>query len=186
MATTEPVIAAIAARYAGALFDLAKEEGSLAATGENLARVHELYTSSEDFRRLIHSPVFQAADQVKGLAAVFEAAGVRGLAASFFYLAARNRRLFAMPEMIREFQALAARERGEMSAEVASALPLTPEQTTLLEETLSAHSGKRVRLVRHVDPSLIGGLVVKMGSQMIDSSLRTKLANLRATLLEAR
>ena len=111
-----------------------------------------------------------------------EKAGVGGLAANFFRLLASNRRLFAAADMIKGFKALAAQARGEVSAEVTSAAALSDAQVTELKKTLKDSVGKDVTLNTRVDPSLLGGLVVKVGSRMIDSSLKTKLQNLKVVL----
>ena len=135
-----------------------------------------------DLRRLVLSPVISAEDQAKALGAVLEKAGISGLTANFAKLIAKNRRLFAAADMMKAFRALVARERGEVSADVASAHALTPEQMQLLSDTLRTSIGKNVRIDTRVDPSLLGGLVVKIGSRMIDSSLRTKLNNLKVVM----
>ena len=128
------------------------------------------------------SPVISAEDQGKALAAVLQMQGISGLTANFVKLIARNRRLFAAADMMKAFRALVARERGEVSADVASAHALTPEQLQLLSDTLRTSIGKNVRIDTRVDPNLLGGLVVKVGSRMIDSSLRTKLNNLKVVM----
>jgi F-type H+-transporting ATPase subunit delta len=126
--------------------------------------------------------VISAENQAKALAAVLEKAGISGLTANFVKLIAKNRRLFAAGDMMKAFRALVARERGEVSADVASAHPLTREQMQLLSDTLRTSIGKNVRIDTRVDPNLLGGLVVKVGSRMIDSSLRTKLNNLKVVM----
>ena len=138
--------------------------------------------ASADLRRLVRSPVISADDQAKALAAILGRAGVSGLTANFFKLIARNRRLFAAADMIKGFRALLARERGEVSADVASAHALTPAQMQALKDALRAQIGKDVQINTRVDPTLLGGLVVKIGSKMIDSSLRTKLDNLKVAM----
>ncbi len=182
VAADEPIMAGVAGRYAAALFDLANEQNRLAEVEADLVNVQALMDESEDFRRLVRSPVFSAGDQQRALTAIMTRAGVTDLAGNFFLLAARNRRLFAAPGMIRAFRALAARRRGEVEAEVVSATPLSEEHIAALKEILRASTGKDVQLAAKVDPSLIGGLIVKVGSRMIDSSLRTKFANLEVSL----
>ncbi|HRN89487.1 MAG TPA: F0F1 ATP synthase subunit delta, partial [Hyphomicrobium sp.] len=137
---------------------------------------------SPELQRLVRSPVIAAEDQARALGAVLEKAEVGGLAKNFFALTARNRRLFAVPDMVRAYRALAAKARGEVTAEVASAQPLTDAQAEALKASLKAAVGKDVTLQTRVDPSLIGGLVVKLGSRMVDSSLKTKLQNLSLSL----
>jgi len=131
--------------------------------------------------------VFSADDQLKAITAIVEKAEIGGLAGNFLQLIARNRRLFAAPEMIKSFRSLAARARGEVDAEVVSAIPLTQSQLDALKDTLRATTaGKAVNLDARVDPSLLGGLVVKIGSRMVDTSLRTKLNSLKTRMKEVR
>jgi F-type H+-transporting ATPase subunit delta len=176
------MMASMAGRYAAALFELAKEDGRLPQLEADLKSFQAMLNESADLRRLIRSPVISAEDQAKALDAVLAKAGASPLTANFFKLIARNRRLFAAPDMIRDFRALLARERGEVSADVASAHPLTAEQLTALKDALRVQIGKDVQVNTSVDPALLGGLVVKVGSRMIDSSLRTKLDNLKVAM----
>ncbi len=176
------MMASMAGRYAAALFDLAKEERQLPQVEADLRSFQAMLEESADLRRLIRSPVIAAEDQAKALDAILAKAGVSSLTANFFKLIARNRRLFAVGDMMREFRALLARERGEVSADVASAHQLTPEQLSALKDALRAQIGKDVQVNTRVDPALLGGLVVKVGSKMIDSSLRTKLNNLKVAM----
>lgn len=176
------MMASMAGRYAAALFDLAKEERQLPQVEADLRSFQAMLEESADLRRLIRSPVIAADDQARALDAILAKAGVSSLTANFFKLIARNRRLFAVGDMMREFRALLARERGEVSADVASAHPLTPEQLSALKDALRAQIGKDVQVNTRVDPALLGGLVVKVGSKMIDSSLRTKLNNLKVAM----
>ena len=180
--TDEPMMASMAGRYAAALFDLAKEEGQLPKVEADLKAFQAMLDESADLRRLIRSPVISAEDQSDALDAVLAKAGVSPLTVNFFRLIARNRRLFAAADMIRDFRALLARERGEVSADVASAHPLTAEQLAALKDALRVQIGKDVQVNTRVDPGLLGGLVVKVGSKMIDSSLRTKLNNLKVAM----
>ena len=182
MAKDETMTASVAGRYASALFDLASEQKSVAAVEADLKRFDGLLSLSEDLRNLVRSPLTSSDDQGRALAAVLAQAGIGGITANFVALVAKNRRLFVIPEMIANFSKLAANARGEIAAEVTSAQPLTDSQTQALRETLRASAGKDVILAAKVDPSLIGGLVVKIGSRMIDSSLKTKLANLSVAL----
>ena len=176
------MMASMAGRYAAALFDLAKDEKQLPQVEADLVAFRALLDESADLRRLIRSPVISAEDQAKALDAVLAKAGVSPLTVNFFKLIARNRRLFAAADMIRDFRALVARERGEVSADVASAHPLTSDQLTALKDTLRLQIGKDVQVNTRVDPFLLGGLVVKVGSKMVDSSLRTKLNNLKVAM----
>lgn len=182
MATDEPIVAGVAGRYAAALFDLAVEQNNVAGVELDLEKFKLLCDESPDLVRLVRSPVIAADDQARALAAVLDKAGIDPLTRNFFNLVARNRRLFSAPDMVRAFKALAAKARGEVTAEVASAHPLTDVQSEALKAVLKQAVGKDVMLSAKVDPSLIGGLVVKLGSRMVDSSLRTKLANLSLSL----
>jgi F-type H+-transporting ATPase subunit delta len=176
------MMASMAGRYAAALLDLAKEERQVPRVEADLKSFQAMLDESADLRRLIRSPVIAADDQGKALDAILARAGVSPLTVNFFKLIARNRRLFAVADMMRDFRALLARERGEVSADVASAHPLTPEQLTALKDALRVQIGKDVQVNTRVDPALLGGLVVKVGSKMIDSSLRTKLNNLKVAM----
>ena len=182
MAADDTIVEGVAGRYAAALFDLAKDSSKIAEVEADLVKFSGLLDMSEDFKNMVRSPVLAAADQSKALEAVMAKAGISGLAANFFKLIAANRRLFAAQDMIKAFRALAAKARGEMTAEVTSATALNDAQTAQLKETLKASIGKDVTLNARVDPSLLGGLIVKVGSRMIDSSLRTKLQNLKVQL----
>lgn len=172
----------VAGRYAGALFDLAKEQGIIPQVEADLGKFQGLMQESADLVRMIRSPVFAADEQARAIAAVAAKAGIGGITANFLGLLARNRRLFAVDDVIKAFKTLAARARGEAHAEVTSAMPLSEAQLAALKDTLKASVGKDVQLDARVDPSLLGGLVVKLGSRMIDSSLKTKLAGLKSAL----
>ena len=179
VATDDPMMASMAGRYAAALFELAKDQRQLERVEADLASFQRMLDDSQDLRRLVRSPVISADDQAKALAAIISKAGVSGLTANFLRLIARNRRLFAAADMMKGFRALLARERGEVSADVASAHALTPEQMQQLSDMLRTTIGKNVQINTRVDPGLLGGLIVKVGSKMIDNSLRTKLSNLK-------
>jgi F-type H+-transporting ATPase subunit delta len=174
--------ASMAGRYAAALFELAKEQGQLAQVEADLKSFQAMLDESEDLRRLVRSPVISADEQAKALSAILGKAGISALSTNFFRLIARNRRLFAVADMLKDFRTLLAVERGEVSADVASAHPLTPDQMTALKDALRAQVGKDVQINTRVDPNLLGGLIVKLGSRMIDSSLRTKLNNLKVAM----
>ena len=172
----------MAGRYASALFDLAKDENQIPQVEADLGKFQSLLDMSEDLRRMVRSPVISSDEQGKAMTAVLAKAGIGGLAANFLKLIAGNRRLFAAPEMIKGYIALAAKGRGEVTAEVTSAVALNDSQLKTLQEALKASVGKSVTMNTRIDPSLLGGLVVKVGSRMVDSSLRTKLQNLKTTL----
>lgn len=182
MATNDTIVEGVAGRYAAALFDLAKEASNVSGVEADLRKFQALLDESEDLTRMVRSPVIATEDQLKAIGAILAKAGIGGLAANFFKLITSNRRLFSVAGIIKAFLAIAAKERGEVTAEVSSAVALNDAQTADLKAALKAAVGKDVMLNARVDPSLLGGLVVKMGSRMIDSSLRTKLQNLRSDL----
>ncbi len=176
------MMASMAGRYAAALFEIAKDDKQFAQVERDVKAFQGMLDGSEDLRRLVRSPVISAEDQATALAALLQKAEISGLTANFLSVIARNRRLFAVADMLKNFRALLARERGEVNADVASAHPLSTEQMNALKDTLKAQVGKDVQINTRVDPNLLGGLVVKVGSRMIDSSLRTKLNNLKVAM----
>jgi F-type H+-transporting ATPase subunit delta len=184
LAEQNSVLTQIARPYAAALFDLAKSEGSVDAVEAGLVELQKLSGESADFARFLRSPVISADEKSGAIANILGKAGLNATVSNFVKVVARNGRLFALPATIKAFQALAARDRGEVSAEVTSATALSKEQVASLAETLKQKIGKTVTLTEHVDPSLIGGLVVKVGSQMIDSSLKTKLSAIKIAMKE--
>lgn len=175
----------VAHRYASALFDLAEEANALQSVEEDVNALRTMLDNSADLRRLMASPVFGAQEQVRALSAVMDRAEITGLVANFMKLVARNRRLFAAPDMLKTFTEIVARHRGERIAVVTSAEPLSDVQTEALKHALAEKAGGTVKLETHVDPSLIGGLIVRLGSQMIDTSVRTRLEGLRLAMKEA-
>ena len=178
------MISAVAERYAGSLHELAAEAGKVAEVEKDLARFEALLDGSADLKRLISSPVFSSEDQLKAISAIADKAKIGGLTGNFLRVVARNRRLFAVPGMIRAFREIAARARGEIAADVTTAHQLTAAQQTELKAALKQVAGKDVAVTLTVDPSLLGGMVVKMGSRQIDTSLKTKLASLKLALKE--
>jgi len=174
----------VAGRYAKALFELALEEGALEHVAIDLNRFNEALDAFDDLTRLLKSPVFTAEEQGRALAAILEQLKIEGLTKNFLLLVAKNRRLFATPDMIRAFRAMLARHRGETSAMVTAAAKLTDGQITALKQALKAALGQEVMLEERVDPALLGGLVVKVGSRMVDTSLRTKLNSLKVAMKE--
>jgi F-type H+-transporting ATPase subunit delta len=182
VSSDDPMMATMAGRYAAALFELAKDQRQLDQVERDLAALAQMLEESADLRRVVLSPVITTDDQAKAFNAILAKAGVAGLVGNFVNLIVRNRRLFALRDMIKAFRGLLARERGEVSADVTSAHPLTAEQMQALADTLRISIGKHVRIDTRVDPNLLGGLVVKVGSRMIDSSLRTKLNNLKVVM----
>jgi F-type H+-transporting ATPase subunit delta len=184
VADTSPLISGVAERYASSLFELALETGSIDSVSADLDRFQALLDESEDLRRLVASPVFSAEDQQKAASAVAEKAGISGVVLNFIKVVAGNRRLFALPGMIRAFREIAADHRGEVTAEVTSAHALTATQEKELKSALKGVTGKDVTIAVTIDPSILGGLIVKVGSRQIDTSLRTKLSTLKLALKE--
>ena len=182
VSTDDPMMASMAGRYAAALFELAKDQQQLDQVAGDVQSFGRMLGESEELRRLVRSPVFSAEEQARALGALLDKAQIGGLTANFFKLIARNRRLFAAADMIKGFRALLARERGEVDADVTSAHPLSADQMQQLSDSLKAQVGKNVKITTRVDPNLLGGLIVKVGSKMIDSSLRTKLDSLKVAM----
>ncbi|CAN7283785.1 F0F1 ATP synthase subunit delta [Mesorhizobium amorphae] len=184
MAQSSSPISGVAERYAGSLFELAQQANSIAKVEADLNSFGAMLEGSADLMRLIKSPVFSSEDQAKAIAAIADKAKITGLTGNFLRVVAKNRRLFAVPGMIKAFRQIAAEHRGEAAAEVTSAHELTPAQQTELKAALKSVAGKDVAIAVTVDPSLLGGLVVKMGSRQIDTSLKTKLNSLKLALKE--
>jgi F-type H+-transporting ATPase subunit delta len=176
----------MAGRYATALFDLARETNAIDAVKADLERFDALVAESADLLRLVRSPVFSADEQLQALGAVLDRIGVGGLSAKFLKLVTSNRRLFAVRDMIRGFRELVAQHKGEATAQVTVAEPLKDDHIAALRSALKSVSGKDVALEINVDPAIIGGLVVKLGSRMVDTSLRTKLNAIKHAMKEAR
>ena len=172
----------VAARYALALFELADDERKLDQVAEDLKAVEALLHESDDLRRLIANPVVSRAESGRAMAALLDKSGADPLTRNFIGLVAANRRLFALPAMIKAYLAELAERRGEVTAEVVSATRLTDSQSQALETALQNALGGKVALSHSVDPGLIGGLVVKVGSRMVDSSLRTQLQKMRIAM----
>jgi F-type H+-transporting ATPase subunit delta len=176
----------MAGRYATALFELALEARAIDQVAADLQTLDGLLAESPDLVRLVRSPVFSAAEQAKAVAAVLDRAGIGGLAANFIGVVAANRRLFAVRDIVKAYMELVARHRGEMRAEVTVAEPLSAAHLADITATLNAVTRKDVKVAVKIDPSIIGGLVVKLGSRMVDTSLRTKLNALRHVMKEVR
>lgn len=182
VATDDPIMASVAGRYAAALFDLANDEKKVADIEGDLSKFQNFLDMSSDLTSLVRSPLYSAESQAAALETVAAKAGMNALTINFLKLLAKNRRLFVVSDVIKAFRALVARSRDEVTAEVTSAAALSDAQIDELKQTLKATVGKDVQLATRVDPSLLGGLIVKIGSRMVDSSLRTKLSNLRLNL----
>lgn len=178
-------VSGVAERYAAALFELARDESALDEVAGDLGSFARLMEELPDLTRLVRSPVFSSDEQTRAISAVMEKAGVGVLTANFLKVVARNRRLFTVSEMIRSFRQMLAREKGELTAVVTSAEKLSEPQVAALATALKETTGKDVILDRRVDPRLIGGLVIQLGSRMIDTSLRTKLNALKFAMKEA-
>jgi F-type H+-transporting ATPase subunit delta len=176
----------MAGRYAQALFDLCEESGATDGTAAALATFEELARVSPDLQRFIKSPVFSAEEQVRALDAILSKAEIGGLAANFLKLVAAKRRLFAIFAMIRDFNVLNDAKKGIARAKVTVAESLKPEHVEALRSALAEVSGGRsVDIAINIDPEIIGGLIVQLGSRMVDGSLRTKLNSIRARMKEA-
>jgi F-type H+-transporting ATPase subunit delta len=186
LAAAEPIVSGMAGRYATALFDLARETNAIDAVKADLERFNGLAAESPDLTRLVRSPVFSADEQLQALSAVLERAEIGGLAAKFLKLVTTNRRLFAVRDMVKAYRQLVAEYKGEATAEVTVAERLKDEHVAALRSALKAVSGKDVDLDIKIDPAIIGGLVVKLGSRMVDTSLRTRLNAIRHAMKEAR
>jgi F-type H+-transporting ATPase subunit delta len=186
LAGEEHFVSGVAGRYATALFELACDANAIDAVQADLNRFDALVAESPDLARLVRSPVFSADEQQNALSAVLARAGIGGLAAQFLKLVAKNRRLFAVSDMIGAFRSLVAQHKGEITAEVTVAEEIKDDHIAALRNALKAVSGKEVDLKIEVDPAIIGGLVAKLGSRMVDSSLRTKLNSIKNAMKEAR
>jgi len=171
-------------RYATALFELAEADKALDQVNADLGRLLEMMDDSEDLARLVRSPVFTAEEQGRAVAAVLAKSEIGGLTENFIKLVAKNRRLFAVRAMIGAYRALLAQHRGEVTAEVTSAEKLSEGQLDALTSSLKSSIGRDVQVETRIDPGLLGGLVVKVGSRMVDSSLRTKLQSLKIAMKE--
>ena len=185
VAAEDQSVSGVSGRYATALFDLAREERSIDAVRADLDRFEAMLADSADLKRLVRSPVFSAESQSRALAAVLDKAEISGVAAKFLKVLTANRRLFAVSDVIRAFRALVARFKGEATADVTVAEKLSDKNLDALKTALKSVTGKDVALNVNVDPSIIGGLVVKLGSRMVDSSLRTKLNSIKHAMKEA-
>lgn len=179
MAADSTGASGLAGRYAAALFDLADSSKALDDVARELGDLKATIAESDELTRMIRSPVFGRDEQSKAMAAILDKAGAGDLTRRFVMVVAQNRRLFALPRMIDAYLAELARRRGEVTAQVTAARELTGEQEQALTDALRRIEGSKVKVDVKVDPSLLGGLIVRVGSRMIDSSLRTKLAKLQ-------
>ncbi len=182
MATDDSQIGGLAGRYATAAFELAREENALDVLGADLTALKSLLGTSPELTRLVRSPAFSREDQAKGVEAVLKQANASSMARKLVLLLTRKRRLFILADVIGAFDALLARHRGEVAASVISARALDAVETEELKRILKENLGREPKLELNVDPSLLGGIVLRIGSRMIDSSLRTKLDGLRIAM----
>jgi F-type H+-transporting ATPase subunit delta len=178
------IVSGVAGRYATALFDLAREGSAIDRVQSDLKFFDALIADNPDLMRLVRSPVFAADAQGKALGAVLDKAGISGLTAQFLKVVTANRRLFAVRDIIKVYRALVARHHGEVTAQVTVAEPLSDAHRAAITDALKSVTGKDVGLDVKVDPAIIGGLVVKLGSRMVDSSLRTKLNSIKHAMKE--
>lgn len=172
----------IAGRYATALYDLAESDKALDSVAEDLAALKSMIADSADLRRLLRSPIISRADQAKGLDALLDQAAFSQLTRRFVGVVCANRRLFALEGMIDAYLGTLAKRRGQVLAEVTSATELDDKQLSDLNAALKRVVGGNVKINSQVDPELLGGLVVRVGSRMFDSSLRTKLSQLQMSM----
>jgi len=182
VASTDQTVTGVPGRYASALFDLAKEEKSVDSVQAQLAGFRAAIEGSADLKRMVTSPVFTSADQIAAIEAICAKAKVTCTSLNFLRLVVKNRRLPALPAIIDAFDTLVAISKGEIGAEVISADKLSAVQLKDLKAALKASTGRDVTLSTRVDSSLLGGLIVKVGSRMMDNSLKTKLQNLKIAM----
>lgn len=174
--------ASLAGRYALALFELARDEKKLEAVGASLTGVRRALAESDEFRALTTSPLISRDEAARAVAAAAQAMKLDPLSTNFLGVLAKNGRLAQLGAVIRAFDMLAARHRGEIKAEVTSAHPLDDDQVAALRANLKSRMGRDIAVDMNVDPAILGGLVVKIGSQMIDGSIRTKLNSLATAM----
>lgn len=179
------LVASVAGRYATALFELARDSHGLDGVAQDLQGLMDMLDQSDDLRRLVRSPVFDSATQGHAMAAIMTRAECGDLTKKFVGVVIRNRRLFALSDMISAFGILLAQHRGEVTAKVTTARALTESQLAQLKQALKAAMGSDVQIHTEVDRDLLGGLIVRLGSRMIDTSLATKLTNLQLAMKEA-
>jgi F-type H+-transporting ATPase subunit delta len=182
VATTDQTVSGVPGRYAGALFELATEDKSTEEVAGQLKRFGAAIEQSDDLMRVVHSPVVSAAEQVAALGAVAAELGISGTALNFLKLVAKNRRLAALPDIIKAYAMILSHSKGEIAGEVTSAEPLSAAQLTDLKAALKSSLGRDVALSTRVDSSILGGLIVKVGSRMMDNSLKTKLQTLKIAM----
>lgn len=181
-----PLLSGVAGRYALALFELARDENKVDDVTRNLDAFDALFQGNADLQKLVKSPAYTAEAQTAAISAVLDKAGISGLAANFIKLAASKRRLFAVPDMIRAYREKVRESKGIVRADVRVAEKPSDALVSEIKSALKEVAGSDVDLHLQVDPSLIGGMVVKIGSRMIDASLKTKLNGIRLAMQGAR
>ncbi len=182
LASTDQTVSGVPGRYASALFELASEDKAAEAVGQQLSALGSLLTQSEDLMRLVKSPVYSTEDQIAALDGVAAQFGIGGTTLNFLKLVAKNRRLAALPDIVKAYATLLATSKGEVAGEVTSAEPLSDTQLSDLRAALKSAIGRDVALSTKVDSSILGGLIVKVGSRMMDNSLKTKLQTLKVAM----
>lgn len=182
MSSASSGVSGVAGRYAAAVFELADEQKKLDEVAADMAAIRQMLSESADLRRVVASPVISREDQGRAIAAVLEKAGISELTARFVGVVAQNRRLFALDDMCVAYREILSGRRGEVTAEVTTAQALSDGQRDALERQLRDAVGAKVAIDAHVDETLLGGMIVKVGSRMVDSSLRTKLQRLELSL----
>lgn len=184
MANSASISADIAGRYAQALFELVKSSNGIDALASQVDDLAAALQDSAELKELIASPILTRSQQEAAISAIAAKAGLSPELGNTLQLMARNRRLFTLPQLLSRLSGLIAEDRGEVTADVVSAQELSADQKKRLTETLAQKSGKKVKLNTRVDAGLIGGMIVKLGSVMIDSSIRSKLASLQNSMKE--
>ncbi len=182
MASDTTGVSAVALRYAAALFDLAEERRGLDEVASDLRQLRAMLAASGDLMRLVRSPILSRLEQGRAIAALARDAELSALVRDFLAVVAKNRRLFAVPAMIEAYLAKLAERRGEVTAAVTTAQPLSEAQLEALSQHLRRTAGRRVFIDARVDPRLIGGMIVKVGSRMIDGSVESKLRRLQLAM----
>ncbi len=182
MAGEDLNVSGLAGRYAAALFELADERKALDQVADDLRGLKGAIAESDDLKTFLRSPLYGRDEQMQALGAVLDKAGVAELTKNFALVVAKNRRLYAFPGMIDAFLAILAARRGEITARVTVARALSEAENGRLEETLKKAVGGKVKIETRIDESLIGGLIVQVGSRMIDSSIKTKLQKLQSAM----
>jgi F-type H+-transporting ATPase subunit delta len=184
VAQENTIVSGVAGRYATALFELAKDSGALDAVGRDLDAFDAAVQAQPDLERFVRSPVFGAEEQGRALKPILASLGISGLAANFLLLVAAKRRLFAVHDMVRAFRALVDQANGVVRAQVTVAEKPSEKVLGDIKQALREVAGDKVAVDVKVDPAIIGGIVVKVGSKMVDASLRTKLNGIRIAMKE--